>query len=146
MVMDTEEPLDDELAVYADYGLDVKRIDGVPHADWDGRWLPIDIEEEPPRPKRTTLITATYDPGPGFMSDEAYYELGKVDDSTIVSIARIDGAPIEISFWDFEPGTEEAQIEAFIRQMRELEPDVESYDEDDDDAPGDERHVTFFRP
>lgn len=91
------------------------------------------------------LIAATYDPGAGFMSDEAHYELAKVDDSTIVSIVRIDGAPIEISFWEFEPGTEEDQVEAFIREMRELEPDVEPYDEDDDEAAGDERHVTFFR-
>lgn len=142
--MDTEEPLDDELAVYADYGLDVKRIDGVPHADWDGRWLPIDTEEEPPRPKRTTLISATYDPGPGFMSDEAYYELGKVDDSTIVYIARIDGAPIEISFWAFEPGTEEEQVDAFIDEMREL--GVDSADEDDIEDSDEPGRVTFFRP
>lgn len=143
----TEDPeeLDDELAVYADYGLDVKRIDGVPHAEWDGRWLPISLGEEPPAPERTTLITATVDPGGGFMADEAYYELAKVDDRTLVSIDRIDGAPTEVRVWEFEPGTEEDQIEAFIRDMRELEPDAAVSAENDDETAEGERRLRFWR-
>lgn len=145
--MESDPPLDDELAMYEDYGLDVKWIDGVPCADWDGRWLPIDLGEEPPRPLGTPLITATHDPGPGFMSDEAYFELAKVDDSTLVFVARIDGAPTEVSVRDFEPGTEEAEIEAFIDDMQQMFPDAYVDDDDDTDAdpPEGEPQLSFFR-
>lgn len=145
--MDSDQPPDDELAMYEDYGLDVMRIDGVACAEWEGRWLPIDLGEEPPRPLGTMLVTATHDPGPGFMSNEAYFELMKVDATTLVSIARIDGAPTEISVWDFEPGTEEAEIAAFIDDMQEMFPDA--YVEDDDadaEPPEGEPRLSFFGP
>ena len=57
ITMDSDQPADDELAMYEDYGLDVMRIDGVPCAEWDGRWLPLDLGEEPPRPLGTMLVT-----------------------------------------------------------------------------------------
>lgn len=142
--MDTDEPLDDELALCEDYGLDAKRIDGVTCADWDGRWLPVDFGEEPPRPLRTTLVTVTHDPGPGFMSDEANFELAKVDAATLVSIAQIDGAPTEISVRDFEPGAEEAEIEAFIEEMQEIFPDAH-VDDEDVDPPEGEPQLSIFR-
>lgn len=144
--MDSDQPIDDELAVYEDYGLDVMRIDGVPCAEWDGKWLPIDLGEEPPRPSGTMLVTATHDPGPGFMSNEAYFELMKVDASTLVSIARIDGAPTEISVRDFEPGTEAAEIDAFIDDMQGMFPDAYVEDDDDPDAepPEGEPQLSFF--
>jgi len=143
--MDDDEQLDDELATYEDWGLEVRRIDGVPHARWDDRWLAIDTSEEPPRPKRTTLITATVDPGGGFMADEAYYELAKVDDTTLVRIERIDGIGTEVWLQDFEPGTEEAKIEDFIAQMRSMEPDTLVVGDDEDEEREGERTLRISR-
>lgn len=82
------------------------------------------------------------------MSNEAYFELMKVDASTLVSIARLDGAPTEISVWDVEPGTEEVEIAAFIDDMQEMFPGAYVEDDDDPDAepPEGESRLSFFGP
>lgn len=143
--VDADEPFADDLALCSDHGLETKLVDGVPMAEWDGHWLPIEPGEDPPLPKRTTLITATVTPGVGFMADEAYHELAKTDDRTLVSIARIDGAPTELSVWDFEPGSEDREIEDFVADMRASEPDatVSSREEEHDDIAL--RRIRFLR-
>lgn len=138
--------LDDENDVYEDFGIEMMVIGGVLHGRWDDRWLPIEEGEEPPTPRRTTLITASVDPGGGFMADAAYYELAKVGDQTLVRIDRIDGAPTEISLWDFQPGTEEVEIARFIADLRSMEPDAVLLDDDtEDELAGDERTIELFR-
>lgn len=138
--------VDEELEYYESYNLEVARIDGAPHAKWDGRWLPIDTTEDPPRPKRETLISATVDPGGGFLADDAYYELAKVDDTTLAHVSRIDGIGTEVTLTDFNEGSEEDHIQAFIDELRDMEPEADVVDEEDDADQDDDGHrIEFFR-
>ena len=145
--MSDEDEADEELEYYESYGLEVARIDGIPYAEWDGRWLPIDTTEDPPRPQRETLITATVDPGGGFMADDAHYELAKVDDTTLVHISQIDGIGTEVSLTAFVAGSEEDHIQAFIDELRDMESEAEVVGADDDDTDSDDgdRRLEFHR-
>ena len=79
------------------------------------------------------------------MADNAYYELAKIDSTTLADISRIDGVGTEVSIVDFEEGSEDLQIQAFIDDVRDMEPGAEVVDDQDADGDTDGRRIGFYR-